>query len=444
MTSPLIALDAERAFLSGMLGGVTMGLRGPDHPLFRSVPLDLFASPAHRTIWRAMTELADEGIDPTRAALLSRLDDIGAAEHKPTLDDMAIEMDPGTPDYHAGVLKDRAARRRLHEAAKLVEGKTLDLEVSLSDLVDTSERLIFGATSSKSTALATPEPVKRRLMDVVSLIESGGYRGTPTGFTDLDAMLTGGGILPGQLVVVAGATSMGKTAFATGVAANIGIDAKRPVLYASIEMTEEDNALRLVCHEARADMKAVSEGDASDHDMKQIVDATAVLHPAPIYLHDESVTVNQVRSAARRLKAEAGDLALIVVDHIQDMEGPGDNRREQIGGIARSLKALAKELETTIIAVSQLRRLNTRSDYTPTLSDLKESGDVENSADGVWLLYRPEYYYGPEHEGKDLRGLAKLILAKQRNGQTGVVPLTFLPHCVRFDNRGTDGRRPGW
>jgi replicative DNA helicase len=435
MTSPLVAIESERALIATCLNAVSVGLRDTGDPIFRDVPPEDFATPAHRSIWRAMTELAAEDVDPTPAAVVSRLADYGASEHGPLVYTLATSEGGGLPGYHAGILRDRAARRRLSEAARMVEGQTTDMETPLADLIDSSERLIFGATMVRAAASMVPGHVKKWMRDVIGLIESGGYKGTATGFIDLDAMLTGGGVLPGQLVVVAGATAMGKSAFATGVAAHVGIQAKRPVGYFSIEMTAKDNTLRLLCHEARADLKAVSEGYASDHDMLRLAEAANLLHGAPIYLHDSAITVNQVRSAARRLKAEAGDLGLLVVDHIQDMEGPGDSRREQIGGIARSLKALAKELSVPIIAVSQLSRIKGRTDHMPTIGDLKESGDVENSADTVWLLYRQEYYDGPKDaKGEDISNLAKLIVAKQRNGQTGVIPLTWVPASVRFDN----------
>lgn len=432
---PLVAADSERALIGAMLAGVSLGTRDATDSLFRDMDAADFGLPPHRCIWRAMAELASEDVEPTPAAVVARLADFGAGEHAPLVHRLVALDDAGLPNHHAGVVRDRAARRRILLAARTVEERSVDLETPLAELVDAAERTIFSATIAKATAPLVPQPIKRHLMDVVGLIESGGYKGTPTGYYDLDSMLTGGGVLAGQLIVVAGATAMGKTALATGVAAHVGIESGRPALYCSIEMTAMDNALRLLCHEARVDLKAVSEGHAGESDMVQIIEATALLERSRIFLHDGATTVNQVRSAARRLRAEVGDLGLIVVDHIQDMEGPGDNRREQIGGIARSLKALAKELGCAIIAVSQLRRIQGKTDHTPTLSDLKESGDVENSADTVWLLYRPEYYHGPtDPNGNDIRNQAKLIVAKQRNGRSGVVPLTWIPASVRFDN----------
>jgi replicative DNA helicase len=441
MTNPLIPIESERALVGAMLVGVSVGIRDATDPLFRDVDPSELGDPTLRVIWRAMTDLASEDIDPSPAAVTSRLTDYGEPKHGALIGKLMASDEAALPSYHVGIIRDRSARRRILHAVRTVEEKATTTDTPLSELLDTTERTVLGATMAKNTAPMTPQPVGRLMMGVVDLIESGGYKGTPTGFADLDAMLTGGGILPGQLVVVAGATAMGKSAFATGVAAHMAISEKRPVAYCSIEMTARDNALRLLCHESRTDLKAVSEGRASDHDMAQIVHATGVLHKAPLYLHDSSTTVNQIRSAARRLRAEAGDLGLVIVDHIQDMEGPGDNRREQIGGIARGLKALAKELNTGIIAVSQLSRIKGRSDHTPMLGDLKESGDVENSADTVWMLYRQEYYDGPkDKDGRDIRNQARLIVAKQRNGQTGVVPLTWLPSSVRFDNAA----RGGW
>ena len=443
MTHPLSAHDSERALVASVLSRATLEMMDAGDPVFRDVSPDQFADPGLRSIWRAVTDLAGQDVDPTPAAINARLEEFGAGEHRKTVLALASEMDTGSPSYHAGILKDRASRRRLVEASRLVGEKAHDLEASLSDVLDESERLIFGATMTKGPGSLVPALVKKTMNPVVELIMSGGYKGTPTGLHDLDAMLTGGGVLPGQMVVVAGATAMGKSALCLGIAANMAMARKKTVVLFSIEMTSEDNTLRLLCHEAVADLKAVSEGRARDHDLNNLTTAATALAAAPLYLHDSANTVNQIRSAARRLKAEDGALDLVIVDHIQDMEGPGDNRREQLGGIARGLKGLAKELGCAIIAVSQLgREVSKRPDPTPRISDLKESGDIENSADTVWLLYRPEYYFGPEKDGKDLRNKAKLIVGKQRNGQTGAVDLRWLPASVRFDNidRGKDWR----
>lgn len=425
MSHPLTAPENERALITAGLHIVA------DDRIFRDVPPEWFYTEAHRVAWSSMVELASEGTDPSPAAVVARLKERGAEAHTAMVWTMGV-ADPESPEYHKDVLKDRAARRRMMEAGRAVGERATDLTLPVADLIETAERLVFGLATN-GTSLAA-EPIKRRLMGVIGLIESGGYKGVPTGFVDLDAKLTGGGMLPGQLVCVAGATSMGKSAFVTGVAAHVAIEEKRPVLYCSIEMTAADNTLRLLCHEGRVDIKAASEGQLQDVDYQGLTQAAGVLNSAPLYLFDNATTVAQVRQSARRLKADEGGLGLIIVDHIQDMEGPGDNRREQIGGIARGLKALAKEMDCAIIAVSQLRRGAGDRDDRPRTSDLKESGDIENSSDCVWLLYRPEYYHGPEKDGKDLRGKAELIVAKQRNGQTGIVPLTWKPHCVRFEN----------
>lgn len=434
MNPNLSAPDAERALL-----GAAMQY-GADDPVFREVRAEDFHDGQHRLVWGAIVSLAVEGTDPTAPTVVSRTKERGADLGK-LIYRLDAEHGFEAPSYHAAVVRDRALRRMLATAGQDVGERASDLKVPLAELVDYAERRVFGVADSRNQGDG-PVAVRHRLMGVVEMIQAGGYKGVPSGFADVDKMLTGGGFLRGQLVVVAGASSMGKTAFSTGLALNVGAGANEPVGYFSIEMTKDDNAFRMVCHEGLVSLKDVSGGGASDDDIRKVAHAAGILNTAPIYLDDTAVTVEQVRSAARRLKAEHG-LRLIVVDHIQDMEAPSESRREQLGHIARGLKQLAKELDITVVAVSQLSRsVENRTPPKPRLSDLKESGDIENSADIVMMLYRPEYYFGPDHEGKDIRGRAELIFAKQRNGPTGLVPLTFLDYCARFDNY--TGERKEW
>src|SRR5437867_1942671 len=266
----------------------------------------------------------------------------------------------------------------------------------------------------------------------------GALTGVATGFTDLDRLTAG--FQRGDLVIVAARPSMGKTALALNVVQHAAIEHNVGIAVFSLEMSKEQLVQRLLCSEGLVDAQRLRRGQLRDDDYPKLARAAGLLGTAPIWIDDSAtLTPLAMRSKARRLKAEH-DIGMIVVDYLQLMQGPSDaeSRQQEISYISRSLKALAKELDIPVVALSQLSRAPDQrtGDHRPQLSDLRESGAIEQDADVVCFIYRPEMYYGPtDKDGNNIEGLAELLVSKQRNGPTGLVPLYFKREFTRFDNR---------
>jgi replicative DNA helicase len=256
--------------------------------------------------------------------------------------------------------------------------------------------------------------------------------GTPTGFTDLDEILAG--LQPSNLVVIGARPAMGKTAFALGLASNAAIESRKAVLVFSLEMGQLEVSQRILCAEARVDSSRVRTGKLTDADWGKISHAVGRIADAPIYIDDNAnITVMDIRAKARRLKSQLGDLGMIIIDYVQLMTGRSnaENRQVEVSEISRNLKILARELEVPVIALAQLNRgLEQRADKRPMLSDLRESGALEQDADIVMFLYRDEVY-NPDSQD---RGTAEIIIAKHRNGPVGKVRLAWLDHYTKFAN----------
>jgi len=256
--------------------------------------------------------------------------------------------------------------------------------------------------------------------------------GTPTGFVDLDELLSG--LQPNALVVVGARPAMGKTSFALNVAAHAAIDANKPVLVFSLEMGQLELSQRMLCSESRVDSKNMRDGKLDENDWTKISHGVGRLSEAPIWIDDNpALTVMDIRGRARRLKSQVGDLGLIVVDYIQLMTGraTAESRQVEISEISRNLKILARELEVPVLGLSQLSRgLESRQDKRPMLADLRESGAIEQDADVVIFLYRDEVYHPDSADA----GIAEVIVSKHRNGPIGTVKLAFLPKYTRFAN----------
>ncbi|HJL99733.1 MAG TPA: replicative DNA helicase, partial [Acidimicrobiales bacterium] len=256
--------------------------------------------------------------------------------------------------------------------------------------------------------------------------------GLPTGYLDFDELLSG--LQPSNLVIVGARPSMGKTAFGLGMAANAALEAQRPVLFFSLEMGHLELTQRMLCSDARVDSQRMRNGNLAEDDWPKITRAVGKLGEAPIWIDDNpNLTVMEIRAKARRLKSRLGDLGLIVVDYLQLMSGRGtaENRQVEVSEMSRGLKILARELDTPIVALSQLSRaLESRTDKRPMLADLRESGSIEQDADVVAFIYRDEVY---NPESPDI-GSAEVIVAKHRNGPTGTVRLAWLSNYTRFAN----------
>jgi replicative DNA helicase len=308
------------------------------------------------------------------------------------------------------------------------------------ELVDEAERRVFEIAEQgrrTGSGFVPLHDILGATIDRLDLLQQsqGQLTGVSTGYHDLDRMTAG--LQPGDLIIVAGRPSMGKTTLALNIAENAAIGASTPVAVFSMEMSRDQLAMRMISSLGRVDQSHLRTGNFGDEDWARINGAIAQMKTAPIFIDDSgALTPTEVRARARRLKREKGGLGLVVVDYLQLMQVPGtkENRATEISEISRSLKALAKELRVPVIALSQLNRsVEQRTDKKPVMSDLRESGAIEQDADLIVLIYREEVYE-PDTPRK---GIADIIIAKQRNGPTGEVHLTFLGKYTRFENLAT-------
>lgn len=336
--------------------------------------------------------------------------------------------------YHSKIVREKALLRALISTSNNINAKVYEDNLDADEMVDYAEKMIFDI-ADKRTKIAF-STMKDVIKDTFKMIEQLHDRkeaitGIPSGFKDLDEITSG--FQPGDLIIVGGRPGMGKTAFALNIAQNVGIGMKEPIAIFSLEMSKEQLAMRMLCAEGMVDASLVRKGFISRQDWPKLTGAAGRLSGASIFIDDSSaITVLEVRAKARRLKMEHRGLSLVVVDYLQLMRSRGsfERREQEISEISRSLKALAKELKVPVIALSQLNRaVEQRGDRKPTLADLRESGAIEQDADVIIFLYRDEVYNknNPSNKGK-----AEIIVAKQRNGPTGTVALTFLSDKTRF------------
>jgi replicative DNA helicase len=338
--------------------------------------------------------------------------------------------------YHSKIVKEKSLMRSLLETSNEIMARVFEGEIDAEEMVDYAEQKIFDISEKRITV--SFEKMDSLLGDTFKTIEdlySKKYAitGVPSGFQDLDKFTTG--FQNSDLIVMGGRPGMGKTAFCLNIAQSVALKAKIPVAIFSLEMSKKQLALRMLCSEARVDSNKVRTGFINKEDWPALTRAAGDLSNADIYIDDSSyISVLEMRAKARRLKKEHG-LGLIIIDYIQLMKGrEGLERREQeISDISRSLKALSKELDLPVIALSQLNRLvEQRRPPIPTLADLRESGAIEQDADVILFLYRDEYYY---KDKSDKKGLASVHIAKQRNGPAGIsVDLAFFAKYTKFED----------
>lgn len=396
----------------------------------------------HRLIFETISALAErsEPFDVvTIAEYLENHGDLGDAGGLGYLSALA-DNTPSAANIgaYADIVRERSIMRQLIHAGTQVANAGFNPEGRRAkDLLDHAEQLVFEIAERGSRAQQGFVAIKSLLTKAVDRIDDLFQRDEPitglsTGYHDLDDMTSG--LQPSDLVIVAGRPSMGKTTFALNMAEHIAIKTARPVAVFSMEMPGEQLALRMMSSLGRIDQQKVRTGKLSDDDWPRITSAVTMLAEAPMFIDDSpALNPTEVRARARRLKREQGDLALVVVDYLQLMQAPGagDNRTAEISEISRSLKALAKELNVPVVALSQLNRnLEQRPNKRPVMSDLRESGGIEQDADLIVFIYRDEVY-NPESSDK---GSAEIIIGKQRNGPIGMVRLTFLGQYTRFEN----------
>jgi replicative DNA helicase len=403
------------------------------------VNADDFYKPAHGHVFEAITALYSGGepVDPVTVAEELRraglLDAIGGAG-------LLVTLQSATPattsaSRYARIVEENALLRRLIWVAGEVAEKAYALPDDVTKAVDEAESLVFGVAQRRVTDTTAPigELLDLTLDRLEELYERGeSITGVPTGYLDLDELLSG--MQPSSLLVVGARPSMGKTAFALGLATHAALEAQKPVLLFSLEMSQMEVTQRILCSEARVDAQRVRNGRLAEADWAKLHHAVGRLATAPIYIDDNpNITVMDIRAKSRRLKSRVGELGVVIIDYIQLMSGRGsaENRQVEVSEISRNLKILARELETPVVALAQLnRQLETRADKRPMLADLRESGSIEQDADVVLFLYRDEVY-NPETPD---RGTAEVIVAKHRSGPTGKVRLAWLDHYTKFAN----------
>jgi len=341
--------------------------------------------------------------------------------------------------HYATIVKEKSILRNLISAATNIISESYSVQGEVEKILDNAERIIFDISSKKieSSFVSLKEIIKDSIETIDQLYQKKAHvTGIPTGFSDFDSLTAG--LHPSDLVVFAGRPSMGKSALVSSMAEHIGVVEKIPLVIFSLEMSKEQLVQRMLCSHARVNAHNVRTGFLSQSDWPKLTNAAGKLSDAPIFIDDTAgLSVLELRAKARRLKAQH-NIQLIIVDYLQLMQGMPDseNRQQEISEISRSLKALARELRVPVIAVSQLSRaVENRQDRRPQLSDLRESGAIEQDADVVGLLLREEYY-NPTEENK---GVAELIIAKQRNGPVGPIKLAFLKDYAKFDNLALSG-----
>ncbi len=436
---PPQSLDAERSVLGAMLLSRDAIAAAIQHLDERS-----FYRETHRKIWRAMVSLFDrnEAVDlVTIVEELRRhkdLEAVGGATYLTSLDQFVATA--ANVEHYCKIVNEKATLRRLIDVGTEIVGECFDQRKEPAALLDRAEQAIFAISDDR---LRTGfHPMRQLVLQGYSAIEEYRQRkvhvtGVPSGFYDLDEMTAG--FQKSDFVVIAGRPSMGKTSFAMNIAENVAVHQKpaerQAIAVFSLEMSKESLVQRLMCALARVDIHKIRRGYASNEEYKKLQNAAAQLHEAPIYIDDTAaMSILEMRAKARRLVSEV-PLGLIVIDYLQLIRGPesSENRQQEISAISRSLKALAKELQVPVVALSQLSRaVETRGGTKrPVLSDLRESGAIEQDADVVLFVYRPEVY---ETDPEKRDGKAEIIIAKQRNGPTGSVDLAFLSECTRFES----------
>ena len=450
---PPYSAEAEQAVLSAMLMDADAVMRAAEH-----VDDTMFYREGHRRIFRAMVAITERGdvVDPlTLADELGRRGELEASGGRDYVG-WLLDAVPtaANVEYHAKIVREKALLRRLIETSTGIVTEAFEGQSTASQLLDDAESKIFQISQSQGGRGFTR--IKELLwpaMERIEALQRGGQTltGAPSGFTDLDEMTSG--FQPADLIIIAARPSMGKTAFVLSIAQNAAIKNKVGVAFFSLEMSKESLVQRMLTSEAMIDAQDLRRGRLRDDDFPRLARAAGILSSAPVFIDDQpGITLLEMRSKARRLKAES-DIGMVIVDYLQLIQGPpsSENRQQEISQISRGLKALAKELSVPVLALSQLSRAPEQragDQKRPQMSDLRESGAIEQDADLIMAIYRPEVYAergaeaGPakDKDGNSIEGLAEIIILKQRNGPIGTVSLHFHKQYTRFENRAN---RPG-
>ncbi|MDP2304010.1 MAG: replicative DNA helicase [Ignavibacteria bacterium] len=403
-----------------------------------------FYSPKNRIVFEAMQSLfeSNEPIDTVtlyeELRKSGKIESVGGAVY---LSQLAQDISSAANvTYHAKIILEKAILRNLITATHEVAQEAYQSSEDAFDILDFAQRKIFEITEQyMKSSYQDMDRAVRSALEYIEAIHSSDYKqfSVPTGFYDLDEIL--GGFQKSDLIILAARPSMGKTAFALSLTRNAAMQFRIPVAFFSLEMATIQLVIRLICAEGRLDAHKVRTGKLPGEDGMKLGKIASKLIEAPIYVDDAPAqTILEIRAKARRLKAEK-NIGLIVLDYLQLIQGPArsESREREISQISRSLKALAKELNIPILALAQLNRaVEARTDKRPQLSDLRESGSIEQDADVVMFLNRPEYYgITTDNNGNSTQGMAEVIIAKQRNGPVGDIQLSFIKEYARFESR---------
>ncbi len=427
-------LDAEESVLGAMMLSAAAIEAGSE-----TIDAGDFYRESHAKVYRAALELYQHGQPVDAITIADKLDERGELEQvggKERVHELAALV-PATSNarHYAKIVREMATLRGLTLVGEQIQRLGWDRPGETPELVDQAEQMVFDLAQHRIRGSFDHVEVlvRESFEQITKMYESGGeMTGTPTGFRDVDQMTSG--LQPGNLVVVAGRPSMGKSAFALGVAANLAMQHGVPVAVFTLEMSKIEVAQRLMCSEGRVELQRLRTGRLTPEDWPRLVKACDTLTKAPIYVDDTRLTTMlEIRAKARRLKAREPKLGLVVIDYLQLMSSGSnaENRVQEVSQISRSLKVIAGDLEVPVMALSQLSRaVEGRVDKRPLLSDLRESGSIEQDADLVMFLYRDEYY----NEQSEDQGLAEVILAKHRNGPVGTEKLAFLKRYAKFSD----------
>ena len=397
-----------------------------------------FYKSAHQIIYKCVLDLFEkyQAVDlvtlTEELQKKKQLDEVGGASYLTTL--MSSVPTAANVFYYARIVEEKAILRKLINHATQIVSMSYEEQEEARVLLDKAENLIFEVSQQKIKNFFSPikDLLTESFEKIEDLYHSGNFiTGVPTGFMQLDEMTTG--LQPSELIIVAGRPSMGKTAFCMNIAQFAAMHHKIPVAVFSLEMSKSQIVQRMLCSEARIDTHALRRGKMPEEDWPKLSLAAGRLSAAPIFIDDSAgISPLEIKAKARRLKAQY-DLGLVLIDYLQLIQTGlrVENRQQEISQISRSLKGLARELNIPVVAVSQLSRaVELRSNQRPRLSDLRESGALEQDADVVAFIYREEYYK-PKSSKK---GIAEVIISKQRNGPTGTIELAFLKEYTRFEN----------
>ena len=426
-------LEAEESVLGAMLlsptavGTVSEILSAAD-----------FYRESHAKIYRAALGLWSKGEPVDAITITDELDERGELEavggQSRIAELAALVPSTSNVEHYARIVKEMSTLRGLVRAGQEISRLGQERPGEVTDLVDRAEQIVFELGQQRVTSdFAHIEALLKESFErITQLYEAGAeITGVPSGYRELDLLTSG--FQPGNLVILAARPSMGKSALGLCVAANLGVRHSIPVALFTLEMSKSEVTQRMMCSEAKVESQRLRSGRLAPDDWPRLTAACDRLMKAPIYVDDTgSTTIMELRSKARRLKSREPSLGLIIVDYLQLMTSgaSAENRVQEVSQISRALKVLARELEVPILAMSQLSRaVEQRHDKRPLLSDLRESGSLEQDSDLVFFVYRDEYYLGEESEQQ---GIAEVILAKHRNGPTGTVKLSFLRRYAKF------------